>query len=386
MKKYLYRNKTKNVKELLEFFPVVAILGPRQVGKTTLAKRIAETLSRDFVYLDLESRVDILKLDDPYFYLDKNKDKIIILDEIQRKPELFMDLRSIIDSYNVPGRFIVLGSASQELLKQSSETLAGRIAYLELTPFTLDEIPDADKLWFRGGFPLSYLSSNGNSSKLWISNFIKTFLQRDIPSLGIKIPPLQIEQFWEMLAHLNGHIWNASLIGKNFGLSSPTIKNYLSLLESTYMVRQLYPFASNVKKRLVKTPKIYIRDTGILHTLLRIDSMDRLLGNPIIGMSYEGWVIEQICNTMNENIRPYFYRTHSGAEIDLILDTPNGLIAVEIKRSLMPKPSRGFYEAVNDLNITEKYIIYPGNDVFKIKDNILVLPLEQFILKLDSLR
>ena len=334
--------------------------------------------------MDLESKVDLAKLDDPYIFLDSYKDKIVILDEIQRKPDLFNDLRSIIDADRKPGRFIMLGSASQKLLKQTSETLAGRIGYLELMPFTIPEINDYNKLWFRGGFPDSYLASSDRLSGIWLSNFIKTFLSRDIPALGIKIPPLQLEQFWEMLSHLNGQVWNASLIGKNFGLSSPTIKSYLSILESTYMLRQLYPYSVNLKKRLVKTPKVYIRDTGILHSLLGIPSMERLFGHPVLGASYEGWVIEQVCSSLNERTRHYFYRTHAGAEIDLLLETPDELIAVEIKRSLSPSVSRGFYEAVKDLNIESKFIIYPGEERYTIKNNIDVISIDLFIKEVLS--
>ncbi len=380
MKKYINRNCIGHIRELLDNFPVVAILGPRQVGKTTLAKYLSSLSSKDTLYLDMENRGDNLKLDEPVLYLNSHKEKLVIIDEIHLKPEIFRDLRGIIDFYNVPGRFIILGSASGELLKQSSETLAGRVAYYELSPFNFKEVNDLQTLWWRGGFPLSYLAKNDKMSKTWLNNFIKTFLHIDIPMLGFNIPPKQLEQFWEMLAHLHGSLWNASLIGKNFGLTSPTIKRYLGLLESTHMVRALYPFSTNIKKRLVKTPKVYIRDSGILHALLRISDIDRLYSNPIVGMSYEGWVIEQICSACSDmELRPYFYKTHAGAEIDLVIDIGGELLAVEIKRSLSPKPERGFYEAVKDLNISKKYLIYPGKEKFVLKNNVHVLPINDFI-------
>lgn len=380
MNNFVSRAKTEEIRELLTLFPVVAILGARQVGKTTLAKELCKTIPGDSVYLDLENREDLNKLNEPELYLKRNKDKIIILDEIQLKPDLFTVLRGIIDQDRRAGRFIVLGSAGRDLLKQSSETLAGRIGYIDLTPFTVNEVKDMNRLWLRGGFPLSYLAHSDNGSYIWRKNFIRTFLQRDIPMLGISIAPLQLEQFWVMLAHSHGKCFNASTIAQNFGISVPTVKRYLSIFEETYMVRQLYPYSLNIKKRLVKTPKVYIRDSGILHSLLNIKSEEALSGNPVIGASYEGWVIEQICSSIDTNdVKAYFYRTHSGAEIDLVLEDNNGLTALEIKRSLAPKVSRGFHETIQMLNIKNNFIIYPGIEIYNINKDIVAMPLDSFI-------
>lgn len=380
MNAYINREKTAEIRDLLTIFPVVAILGARQVGKTTLAKEICKTTPGDSIYLDLENREDLNKLNEPELYLKRNKDKIIILDEIQLKPDFFRVLRGIIDEDRRAGRFIVLGSASRDLLKQSSETLAGRIGYTDLTPFTINEVKDMNRLWLRGGFPLSYLANSDRASALWRKNFIRTFLQRDIPMLGISIPSLQLEQFWVMVAHSHAQCFNASAIAQNFGISVPTVKRYLSIFEETYMIRHLYPYSPNIKKRLVKTPKVYIRDSGLLHSLLNIKSEEALSGNPVIGASYEGWVIEQICSSINANeVKAYFYRTHAGAEIDLLLESSHGLIAVEIKRSLAPKVSRGFHETIKMLDIKHNYIIYPGTENYNIEKNIAVNSLDSFI-------
>lgn len=380
MKKLLNRIKTDKIRGFLSIFPVVAILGARQVGKTTLAKEIASKLDSDVIYLDLENRVDLAKLNEPELYFAQNSNKVIILDEIQLKPHFFQVLRSVVDAHNTLGQFIILGSASQALLRQSSETLAGRIGYIELSPFLINEVDDENKLWIRGGFPRSYLANSDNSSFIWRDNFLKTFLQRDIPMLGISIPALQLEQFWEMVAHSHGQCFNASAIAQNFGMSVPTVKRYLSILEGTYMIRQLYPYSANVKKRLVKTPKVYIRDSGILHSLLKIKTQESLEGHPIIGVSYEGWVIEQICSSLkSDEFTPYFYRTHAGAEIDLLLKTSKELIAIEIKRSLAPKISRGFYETIKVLGINHNFVIYPGTETYRLKDNIIAVSLENFL-------
>ncbi len=380
MKNLLNRFKSKEIKDYLEVFPVVAILGARQVGKTTLAKEICKILDLDFIYLDLENSSDLNKLNEPELYFQRNKNKIIVIDEIQLKPHFFKVLRGIVDQRNLLGQFIILGSASQALLKQSSETLAGRIGYIDLNPFNINEIKDKDKLWIRGGFPRSYLATSDKASYLWRNNFIKTFLQRDIPMLGISIPAMQLEQFWEMVAHSHGQCFNASSIAQNFGISVPTVKRYLSILESTYMIRQLYPYSPNIKKRLVKTPKVYLRDSGILHSLLKIKDYESLTGNPILGASYEGWVIEQICSSIDLNdIKPYFYRSHAGAEIDLLLKTSDEIIAIEIKHSMTPKVTRGFYETIKALEIKKNYIIYPGNEEYDIKENIIAMPIMNFI-------
>ena len=371
--------------EYLSIFPVVAILGPRQAGKSTLAKSIAASWRGDSVYLDLEDRRDLAKLDEAEIFFTEHSDRLIVLDEIQRRPDLFPVLRGFVDNCSEKTRFIVLGSASGDLLRQSSESLAGRIGYLELTPFSLLEVDDPRRLWTRGGFPRSYLAGSERTSFIWRSNFIKTFLQKDIPMLGLKIPPLQLEHFWVMLAHSHGQCLNASALAQNFGVSVPTIKRYLSILEGTYMVAQLRPYSANVKKRLVRTPKIYIRDTGVLHALLDIRDMEDLEGHPIIGASYEGWVIEQIAAaTRKLGGRHYFYRTHAGAEIDLLLELRGELVAVEIKRSLSPKVERGFHEACDTLSITGRHLVYPGSESYTIGNNVRVSSVSSLINDLLS--
>jgi predicted AAA+ superfamily ATPase len=371
------------IREYLDIFPVVALVGPRQSGKTTLAKMISN--EKDSLYLDLEQSEDLLKLSAPKLFFSEFREKLIILDEIQRTPDLFATLRGYVDSDPDTGGFLVLGSASPDLLRQSSETLAGRIGYIETTPFNIREIDNPNKHWLRGGFPRSYLASSDKTAFIWLRSFIQTFLQRDIPNLGIHIPSLQLEQFWEMLAHSHAQCWNASKIATNFGFSASTVKRYLSLFESCYMIRQLYPYAANVKKRLVKTPKVYLRDSGLLHSILRISSLDKLMGNPIVGASYEGWIIEQICSQLsNSDVKPYFYRTHAGAEIDLLLDSPNGLIAIEIKRSLTPKPSKGFFSAMKDLRCEQAYVVYPGSDIYKLDKQTSVVTLRHLLALLEN--
>jgi predicted AAA+ superfamily ATPase len=372
------RKITGTIKEYLDIFPVVGLVGPRQVGKTTLSKVISEF--RDTVYLDLEQSEDLIKLSTPKLFFSTFKNKLIILDEIQRKPELFTVLRGYVDANPGSGQFLILGSASPDLLRQSSESLAGRIGYIEIAPFTLNEVGMPEKHWLRGGFPLSFLAKSDKAAFIWLKSFIRTFLQRDIPGLGINIPALQLEQFWEMIAHSHGQCWNANKIAANFGFSASTVKRYLSLFESCYMIRQLYPYTANIKKRLVKTPKVYIRDSGLHHSLLRISTIERLMGNPIIGASYEGWVIEQICNSLlNSEIKPYFYRTHAGAEIDLLLDSPDGLIAIEIKRSLTPKPTKGFYSAAEELNCKQAYIVYPGSETYPVTESLQAVSIEAIL-------
>ena len=356
---------TENIRQLLDEFPAVVLLGPRQVGKTTLAKVVADCYERQSVYIDLESPRDIQKLTEPELYLDHHNDNLVIIDEVQRKPDLFPVLRSVIDRDRKPGRFLLLGSAGPDLLKNTSESLAGRVYYRELFPFNFKEVHDDGRLWLRGGFPEAYLADSEASSRRWLESFILTFLERDIPNLGVKIPPLQLRQFWEMAAHSQGQLWNGSKFAANFGISSHTIKRYLSVLEDTYMMRQLTPYFANVKKRIVKTPKVYIRDTGILHTLLQISSQEDIPGHPVVGSSYEGWVIEQLCSCISHLfIRPYFYRTQAGAEIDLLLEKGSDRIAIEIKRSLTPKPSRGFKQAVVDLSCRHQFVVYPGVDTY----------------------
>lgn len=372
----------KKITHALDHFPVVGILGSRQVGKTTLAKQLKAKLSQPVIYLDLELPSDLNKLQDPELYLGRFTDSLVMIDEIQRMPELFPILRALVDQKRRPGRFLILGSASMDLIKRASETLAGRIIYHELTPFNLWEPGPAaeavDDLWLKGGYPESYLAASRELSMTWRSAFIKTYLEQDIPQLGIHVPANQLRKFWTMLAHYHGQLWNASQISRSLGVSAPTVKQYLNILEETFIVRQLPPYFSNIKKRLTKSPKIYIRDSGILHALLMIGTLDDLQGHPLLGHSWEGFVIEQITGLLPENWEYYFYRTSAGAEIDLVL-LPAGRnpIAVEIKYSSSPKVERGFWNAFEDLKCRRGYVVYPGKESYPIGKNVYTLPLEE---------
>jgi predicted AAA+ superfamily ATPase len=368
----------------LNEFPVVGILGPRQVGKTTLAKDLKNKIAKKTIYLDLELTSDLNKLQDPELFLEQFdfKDTLIIIDEIQRKPELFPILRAVIDKNRNPGSFLILGSASRDLIMQSSESLAGRIIYHELAPFNVDETGSSKKnittLWQRGGFPDSYLSNSDESSYRWRDAFIRTYLEMDIPQLGIRIPAPQLRSFWTMLAHNHGQLWNASQISKSLGITAPTVKHYLSILQETFIIRLLQPYHTNIKKRLIKSPKIYIRDSGLLHTLLLQKSIQQLQGHPIVGNSWEGFIIEQIFSILPFGWEVYFYRTSAGAEIDLILINPEDKpIAVEIKYSLAPKPEKGFSIAFDDLGCSAGYLIYPGEESYPIKKQVTALPSHQ---------
>ena len=363
----------------LRRFPVVALVGPRQVGKTTLARTVARKLGR-VVYLDLERPSDAAKLTDPELYLEPLADRLVILDEIQRRPELFPVLRSLVDAKRANGRFLILGSASPDLSRQASESLAGRITYHELTPFAAGEVATRARdtrmtLWTRGGFPGSYLASSNARSLAWREAFIETHLQRDLPALGVRIPAAALRRFWEMLAHYHGQLWNASKIAGSLGVTPPTAKHYLDTLEDTFMIRQLPPFAANLKKRLVKSPKVYLRDSGLLHALLRIGAMDDLLGHPVAGASWEGWVIEQALAASGANTGASFFRTAAGAEIDLVLERPRARrIALEIKLSSAPKPSRGFWSGIADLKPSAAYVVYPGKERYPLGQGVEALP------------
>jgi predicted AAA+ superfamily ATPase len=379
------RSITNDIKGTLRDFPVVGILGARQVGKTTLAKMMKETGLKNALYLDLEKTSDLQKLSDPQLYLEKYSDRLVIIDEIQRKPELFPLIRSLVDSKTRNGRFLILGSASPDLSRQSSESLAGRICYHQLTGFLLSEVCGAktqktfEKLWLRGGFPRSFLAKSDETSFTWRENFIRTHLERDIPGLGISIPASMLLRFWQMLSHCHGQLWNASKIANSLGISPPSARKYLDILQDTFMVRQLQPYYTNVKKRLVKSPKVYIRDSGLLHYLLGIGELDSLIGHPSAGASWEGWLIEQIMALIPKHWTVNFYRTAAGAEIDLVL-LPTQLkppIAVEFKYSLAPKPTKSFWNAFEDLKPQKAYVIYPGDESYPLAENVSTLPVSQ---------
>lgn len=376
------RKLQKKILRSLKQFPVVGILGSRQVGKTTLAKSIKNQIGKASIYIDLELPSDLNKLQDPELYLSQyvGKEKLVIIDEIQRKPDLFPLLRSLVDKDRKPGSFLILGSASRDLIRQSSETLAGRIIYHELMPFNISEVArtsqDIKKIWLAGGYPESYLAKDDALSFTWRNAFIKTYLERDIPQLGIRIPAPQLRNFWVTIAHCHGQLWNASQISKSLGVSAPTVNNYLSILEETFIVRSLKPYFHNIKKRLVKSPKIYIRDSGLLHTLLMNKTFDELQGHPSIGNSWEGFVIEQIISMLPDEWDTYFYRTSNGAEIDLVIFRgQKSPIAIEIKYSSAPKVSKGFHTGFTDLGCENGFVVYPGEDMYPIAENIMVLPI-----------
>lgn len=365
------------IRSSLERYPVVGLIGCRQVGKTTLAKRLSRDLDKRVIYLDLELPSDLAKLGEPELYLNQFIESLVVIDEIQRMPSLFPVMRALVDKKRIPGRFLILGSASPDLIKQSSESLAGRIIYHELSPFGIYEIgiKHINRLWLRGGLPDSYLAGSDEESHFWREAFIRTYLEMDIPQLGIHIPSIQLRRFWLMLAHMHGQLWNASQIAKGLGLSAPTIRRYLDILEETFIVRQLEPFHLNIKKRLVKSPKVYIRDSGLLHALLRIRERDDLLGHPIAGASWEGFVIEEIKKILPEDTPVYFYRTGAGAEIDLLIFDKKGRpIAIEIKYSLTPKPEKGFFIAFNDISCHRGFVVYPGDETYSLQKNLIALP------------
>ncbi len=350
-----------SVKKALQQVPAVAILGPRQCGKTTLARQLVKAFE-DVLYLDLERPSDLARLSDPEALFAANPDALICIDEIQRVPELFPVMRVAIDSDRRPSRFLILGSASRDLIRQSSETLAGRIRYLELTPFLTGEITKEGRLgkhWLRGGFPLSWLASDDEASFEWRLDFIRDFLERDIPMLQPRIPPERVRRLWTMLAHLHGQLLNMASLSSALGVSGPTIRNYIDLLEGAFMVRRLAPYAVNLKKRLVKSPKIYLRDSGLLHTLLNINDRNTLLGHPVYGSSWEGFCLESILARCRRTVQTSFYRTVRGAEIDMVLVQGDKKVAVEFKASAGAKPQRGFWTALQDLNIDRAWVIAP---------------------------
>ena len=365
----------------------VALLGPRQVGKTTLAQRLSDT--QKSVYIDLEDPRDIQKLGDPSYYFDQNDDRLIIIDEVQRRPDLFPVLRSQIDRNRRNGhkfaQFLLLGSASNELLNQSSESLAGRVSYQELFPLNVLEVDSKNEgsLWLHGGFPESFVNKDHDLS--WRLDFIRTYLERDIPALGMRIPAETLQRFWSMLAHNQGQLFNAAQIAGSLGVSGQSASRYLDLMVDLMLVRRLRPWHTNTKKRLVKGPKTYVRDSGIVHALLNISTYDGLLGHPVSGNSWEGFVIENILSICPRHVDAYFYRTATGVEIDLLLNFGDELMAIEIKRSSAPSLSKGFHIACEDINPTSKWIVHLGHDEYKLPNEITVLPLANLMQKLIAI-
>ncbi|TAF72538.1 MAG: ATP-binding protein [Flavobacterium sp.] len=370
------------IQHYLKIFPVVAILGPRQCGKSTLIKKLSEHWGAS-LFLDLQYENDLSKLAQATFFLESNADKIICLDEIQLYPELFSVLRSVVDKNRQNGKFILLGSASRDLIQHTSESLAGRIGMIYLSPFVLNEL---DKLegyslntyWLRGGFPDSYLAENDDFSGIWRDNFIRTFIERDIPQLGFQIPALQLKRLLVMCAHNQGQLLNYSKLGESLGLTHPTIRRYIDLLEQTFILRTIPPYEVNVKKRLVKSPKVFVRDSGILHQLLSIPDFNSLLGNPVFGGSWEGVVLENVI--VNKPDWDYFfYRTATGDELDLILEKGNQRIAIECKASTAPKLNKGFWRAIEVVQPQQTFVIIPTQVLYEIAPSVTVCGLSEFL-------
>lgn len=376
------RHLISSLQDRLAYSPAVALLGPRQVGKTTLALAMGDRISRPTLYLDLESARDRAKLEQAELYLGDHLDKLVILDEVHRVPGLFPILRGLIDRARRAGReagmYLLLGSASLDLLKQAGETLAGRIAYLELSPFTVREtrhLP-SDELWVRGGFPGSLLAASGPRSLRWRQDFIRSYLERDIPQFGPRIAAETLRRFWGMLAHHQGGLLNTAQFARNLGVDAKTAASYLDLLADLLLVRRLPPWHANLGKRLVKSPKVYVRDSGLVHALLAIPDKEALLAHPVVGNSWECFVVENLLAAAPEGVQGYFYRSSGGAEIDLLLAWPDGALwVVEIKRSLSPKLERGFHAACTDLKPARKLVIYPGDEHYRLAADVDVMNL-----------
>jgi predicted AAA+ superfamily ATPase len=370
--------------------PAVALLGPRQVGKTTLALEVAS--ARPAVYLDLESEGDRAKLSEPELYLSQHADKLVVLDEIQRTPQLFRSLRGLIDAGRRVGqgtsRFLVLGSASIDLLKQSSESLAGRIRYLELAPLDAGEVgaERLDTLWLRGGFPESLLATSDDASQRWRVDFIRTYLERDIPQLGPRIPAETLRRLWTMLAHQQGGLLNAATLARALAVDGKTVASYLDLLVDLLLVRRLTPWHGNVRKRLVKSPKVYVRDSGLVHALLGLGDREALLAHPVAGASWEGLAIESLIAAAPSGTDAYFFRTSAGAEIDLLLMLPGRRRpwAIEIKRGLAPKVERGFHLACETVQPQLRRVVYSGAERFPVADGVEAVSLVDLCEELSA--
>lgn len=367
------RKYLKTIELNFRVFPACAILGPRQVGKTTLAKMFVEESDPDsFHFFDLENPLDLARLANPMLALSKLTNKLIIIDEIQRAPELFPILRVLIDDKQKKQKFLILGSASRDLIRQSSETLAGRIGYMELMPFSLDEVDHkSETLWLRGGFPLSYLAENDEDSFLWRQSYIATFLERDIPNLGFQIPPQQMRRFWLMLAHYHGQIFNASELGKSLGISDHLVRKYLNILAGTFMIRILLPWYENLEKRQIKSPKIYFRDSGVLHALIGIRNQVEMDIYPKMGSFWEGFALEEIIRQTGASSEEcYFWATQSKAELDLLILKNGKKIGYEFKYSDAPKITPSMRIACEDLKLDHLYVIYPGAETFSLSEKI----------------
>ena len=384
------RRHKRRILQYLDETPAVALLGPRLVGKTTLAREIAARRP-DSLYLDLENPGDAARLEDPERYLDLHAERLVILDEIQRMPDLFRVLRGRIDERRRRGRrtrqFLLLGSASDALLRQSSESLAGRIIYEELPGVDVLEVGgEQETLWLRGGFPDAFNTRNDAASMRWRQSFVRTYLERDIPQFGVRVPAETLQRFWRMLAHRQGGLLNTSELARSLDESVPAVKRHVDLLSDLMLVPRLPPYFANVGKRLVKTPKVYVCDSGILHSLLGIDTLDDVLSHPVVGASWEGFVIENLIAAAPFGTDAWFYRTRVGAEIDLLLLLPDRrLWAIEVKRSSTPRTSKGFELAASDLGAAERFVVHPGREPFPLSETTLAIPLAPLLERLESL-
>ena len=364
--------------------PITALLGPRQVGKTTLARLFAE--NQPTTFFDLESTPDQRRLQNPELVLG-NLEGLVILDEIQQMPDLFSTLRVLVDRPGQKARFIILGSASPEIIRNASETLAGRIEFVDLTGFDLAEVGSSNwqSLWLRGGFPRSFLAESELDSLTWREGFIRTFLERDIPQLGIQIPATAMRRFWTMLAHYHGQTWNASELGRAMGLSDKTVRGYLDILTGAFMVRQLQPWYENTSKRQVRAPKIYLRDSGLLHSLLNTQDLNGLLGHPKVGASWEGYAIEQVLQMIHPS-EAYFWGTHNGAELDLLFFYRGKRFGIEVKFSEAPEITRSMQTALHDLDLSYLWVVYPGTQTYQVDKRISVLPLQKIFDLIPQLK
>jgi len=376
----------RRVRLLLREFPVVALLGARQVGKSTLARQLAASRRGRTTWFDLENPIDLARLADPGLELRPLRG-LVVLDEIHRLPEVFPLLRVLADRPRTPARFLVLGSASPDLLRQSSETLAGRVAFHELVGFGLREVDDLERLWLRGGFPLSYLAGSAPASRRWRDGYIRTFLERDVPDLGGSIPSTTLRRFWTMLAHWHGQLWNGAEFGRAFGVAHTTVRRYLDLLTSVFVVRQLQPWYENISKRQVRSPKIYIGDSGVLHALLGLTTREDIVSHPKVGASWEGFAIQEIIHLLAAQPDQCFHwSTHSGAELDLLVVVGNRRYGFEVKRTEAPKLTPSMRSALETLKLDRLDVVHAGSDRYAIAPRVRALPAAQLVPELRPLR
>lgn len=374
------------VRQILAQNPVVGLLGARQVGKTTLARILAESWTEPVTRLDLEDPRDLARLDDPMLAL-ADLEGLVVLDEIQRRPGLFPVLRVLADRPEIQARFLILGSASPELLRQSSETLAGRIAYHEMDGFQLDEVGPAklDRLWIRGGFPRSFLASSEAASYDWRTSFVRTFLERDLPQLGVQIPATTLHRFWRMVAHYHGQVWNGAELARAFGVSESSVRRYLDLLTDALVLRQLPAWFENVGKRQVKSPKVYLADSGLLHTLLGLESKEDVEGHPKVGASWEGFVLAELARVLGARREEmFFWATHAGAELDLLVVRGGRRVGFEIKRTTTPTLTRSVRSALETLSLDRVEVVHAGRDTFPLGKDVRALAFSRLEEDLDS--